>query len=552
VVAIVRTWLNTVYISAYRARLTFFEVTTMVSNFSFKTIWLLILVMVLVLSGVLTTGVFGAGQNEAANSGAPAQTELIVKLFGARPKAMDAVIDEIAKRTKDSINVKLNMIFNPMADYKAKIDVSLASGEANDIVFTNNWSGMMQQIAAGYYEPLDSLLAQYGPNIISTRWGPDYMKCNTFPGPDGVFRQYVIPLTNAMMMGDGYYVRRDLRRKHNVPPIKTWGDLINFGYVIKKNEPKIWGFSCTPVLDGSWVNRYLYMMGSSKIRNYSPIVEMNGSYVLYLKNNDGMVYNLFDEMEPAVWNALLQTRKLYTDGVMYPDLFTQREQDLLLKQGGVGASEKGDFGIIFAISDSVKQVDPKAEYEYVSLMNFKPGSYVTRSQPWNFVAVPAVSKNKEKAIQFLNWANSSQDNYDLCAYGIKGVTWEPVGNRQYKFIGGDYAWFPYAWIWEPTHDRLLYSMTKEDIDHQAFISDPANFTKSILTKFAFNLAPIQDDLARIASIDSKYYVALFNGYVDPAETWPLYKAEASKYYKRIQREPRKTSCFCAFPSCQGR
>jgi putative aldouronate transport system substrate-binding protein len=486
--------------------------------------------MALVLSGGIANTLLAA----------PAQTELMLKLFGARPTAMDDVIAEIANRTKDTINVKLNMTFIPQADYKSKMDVSLASGEANDLIFACSWSGMMAQVAAGYYAPLDSLLAQYGPNIISSRWGLDYMKANRFPGPDGVVRQYVIPLTNAVCMGDGYYVRKDLREKYHVPPIKTWEDLINFGYVIKKNEPKVWGLAVmSPDPHGSWIDRYLYQLGSTKIKDFSEIVAMNGSYILYLKNNDGKVYNLFDEMEPVVWDALLQARKLYTDGVMSPTLFSERQQDILLKQGGVGACEKGDFGIIYSISNAVKQVDPKAEYEYVSLMNFKPGSYVNDSQPWNFSAVAAVSKNKEKAIQFLDWVSSSQDNYDLCAYGIKGVTWQPVGDKQYKFISDAYAWFPYAWVWEAKHDRLLYSLTKEDIEHQAFIGNPANFKKSILTGFSFNLAPVADDLARIASIDSKYYVALFNGYIDPVKTWPAYKAEASTYYKNIQKELQK-------------
>jgi large subunit ribosomal protein L7Ae len=65
---------------------------------------------------------------------------------------------------------------------------------------------------------------------------------------------------------------------------------------------------------------------------------------------------------------------------------------------------------------------PEGEIETFSEWQYVPGMHDSDYKVYNFLAVPKISKNKERAIMLLDWSNSSQEIYDLFAYGIKDVT----------------------------------------------------------------------------------------------------------------------------------
>ncbi|WP_246309864.1 DUF3502 domain-containing protein [Paenibacillus alginolyticus] len=190
------------------------------------------------------------------------------------------------------------------------------------------------------------------------------------------------------------------------------------------------------------------------------------------------------------------------------------------------------------MQQALKTGSPKAEFEAVTFMNLEKGAILTNSLQYNFIAVPVVSKHKERAIQFLDWANQ-KENYDLLVYGIKDKNWEAIGDDQYKFKGDSYAWFPYVWIWNPTTDRLDASQEDATKKLNKWTADASNFTIDKLSGFTFNNAAVSNEISQYVSIESKYYSALFNGVVDPDQSWVKFKAEAAPLAKKIQVEEQK-------------
>ena len=69
--------------------------------------------------------------------------------------------------------------------------------------------------------------------------------------------------------------------------------------------------------------------------------------------------------------------------------------------------------------------------------------------------------------------------------------------------------------------------------------DADNFTKDILTGFDFDSTAVQNDISQYNTIEDKYYPALFNGVLDPAETLKKFEAEAGPTLKKIQTELQK-------------
>jgi putative aldouronate transport system substrate-binding protein len=456
---------------------------------------------------------------------------LKIMIPGDRPADMDKVLKEAERRMADTLNVKLDVVFVPFSDIGQKTQITLASGENIDLIWDNASTHVYPMLAAGNYEPIDDLLQKYGPNIIKSR--PQQMwDANKFRG-----KIYGIPLGAQQILAAGYVVRKDIREKLNIPPIKTYDDLMKFAYAVKEKEKDI-----IPILPNGNATRKQYTHGSfrekfdydTKIRR----VDSFASLTLYYKNNDGKVYNLFDQMEPVVWNWITDARKLYTDKIIHPDVLAIKDIAQEFKQGKVAIQNVYDFAINESFKKSIAAIVPGGELEYVTFFDPTPKKNISNFRMWNYIFVPVASKNKERAIQFLNWTQE-KDNYDLLAYGIKGENWEAVGEDKYKPLNDKYSWFPYDWIWNPTHDRYKATDSEELYKLNKFIADPNNFTPDILTGFEFDADKVANDIAKFNTIEAKYYTAIFNGVVEPDEIWGKFKVEAAPTLKIIQQEIQK-------------
>jgi putative aldouronate transport system substrate-binding protein len=467
------------------------------------------------------------GDSQTASSKEQQPVTLKIMIPGNRPKDFDAVIAEAEKRMAGTLNVKLNVVFVPFSDIAQKTQVALASGEDLDLVFDAPWVHLSQMVAANYYEPLDDLLKQYGPDILKMR-SEQMWNANKYGG-----KIMAIPLSNSYYQGRVYYVRKDIREKLGVAPIKTYDDLIKFASVVKDKMPDI-----TPIISNKagmdWANFRKVFDYDSHIDDTQ--VGTNG--VLFLKNNDGKVYNMFDQMDPTVWSWITDARKLYQDKLMYQDVLSVKDYKEVYKAGKAAILNANDFGVNADDEAALEKNVPGAKIEAITFFKQEKGANISTFQAWNFLALTHVSKNKERAIQFLNWTQQ-KDNYDLLAYGIKGKNWEPVGDDQYKKLDDGYAWFPYAWIWNPTLDRFDQGLGADTIALNKFTANGDNFTPSKLAGFTFDSAPVANEIAQLNTIRDKYMDPIYNGVVDPDSYWNKYKSEAAPAVKKIQTEMQK-------------
>ncbi len=500
-----------------------------------------VLMMLLLVQIALGCSSSSNNESDAEQTGSPAAVEgakldpvtLKIIIPGDRPADMDLVIAEAEKRMADTINVKLDIVFIPWSDLASKTQVMLASGENVDLIFDAPWLHMEQMIAAGYYEPLEELLEKYGQDAVAVR-SQQMFDANKFQG-----KIYALPLGNSHLNGRTYLVRKDLREKYGVPEIKTYEELIDFAYKIKQNQKNI-----IPILakglpgqkDQAWGAYRSFMTFSPEILRSDALGQ---SIILHYKNNDGKVYNLFDEMDPMVWSWIEEARKLYTEGLIHPDVLAIKDADTIFEAGNIAIYATNDFGVPTKISTAISQNTPGAEVEAVTFMPLEKGQVTTNFKQANFQAIPKVSKNKERAMMFLNWT-AKKENYDLLAYGIEGRNYEAIGDDQYKSLpDSKYGFFPYAWVWNPTLDRLNAGFDPVSIEHYKFNANADNLIASVLTGFSFDPEPVANEVSLYSAIEDKYYSALFNGVMDPTETWNELKSEGEGYLKKIQTELQK-------------
>jgi putative aldouronate transport system substrate-binding protein len=491
--------------------------------------WWLALSM-LCIAAVLMAGC--SNTKDDGNSGTDVQAKLDpvtlkIMIPGDRPPGMDEIIKEAEKRMDGNLNVKLDIVFIPFADLKQKTQVVLASAENVDLIFDAPWVHINEMIAAGSYEPLDDLLQEHGQSILASR-PKEMWDANKFQG-----KIYGIPLGAYHLQGKGYIIRKDIREKLGIDPIQSFEDLLNFLKAVKEKEQNIIPFTPAPSYGMTASTHQLNFDYETQIRR----ANVGDSYVLYYKNNDGIVYNLFDEMEPKVGDLFDTARDLFNAGIINQDIMAIKSEKDLFKNGKTAVITANDFGVPSNIANDLEKNITGAEAEYITFFDQSKQKIADFKQA-NFISVPKVSENKERAIQFLEWTQQ-KENYDLLAYGIEGKHWEAVGDDQYKPLEEVYPFFAFAWIWNPTMNRLDANQSDEINSWNKWTQDSSNFTTDIITGFSFDSAPVNNELAQFNALSATYFKAIAHGALDPKENWEEYKKEAAPFAKAMQEELQK-------------
>lgn len=470
-----------------------------------------------------------SGENGGASSLEPVTLEVVVP--GAKGANYDEVLAEVNKRLEAELNTQVKFTFIDFADLNQKTNVMLASGESVDLIFDAPWLHLDTMASQGYYEELSELLDQYGHNVKETR--PQQMwDANKINGSI-----YGVPLGSAYTQQRSVFIRKDLREKLNLPPVKTYEDLKAYLYAVRDSNSAI-----TPLLAGaddvtySWVN---WLIRDDTSVNIRPTNFAGASLMLYYKGNDGKVYNFFETKEPRIWSNIQDVRKLFVDKVMSQDVLTNKSGPGEMQlQNKVAATPQMAFGIPKAFNDQLKQVVPDGELEAVRLFDLTPGKNLSNFKMDNFICIVKTSKHKERAMMFLDWANK-QENYDLLEHGIEGVNWKPVGDHQYETLNNDGGIVSFQLMLNPTLEREWVGTDEETQKYGQFIMEADNFTKDIMTGFTFDPTPVRNEVAQFSTIQAKYYSGLFNGALDPDEYFARFKTEGEAVLGKIQNELQK-------------
>lgn len=437
---------------------------------------------------------------------------------GAIQGDMHLIEDEINKITEKKINATIKHKQEVWGDYAQKMNAVVASGEQADIIFTSNWNfDYLQNQAKGAFAPLNDLIDKYGISIMETL--PKYALEAT--KVDGHI--YAVPNNQYYGGKEGLVIRKDYADKYklDVNNLKELADLEPFLQQVKAGESD----DMIPVvLD----RKGRFSLGA----NYFDL-ELIGNVGAISIDDPAKVVNVFESDDYK--NYLNLMRKWYTAGYINEDAATVKNLSDLIRTGKV-------ISVFYNISPDAdtRQKVINGGHDVIAVP-LRESSYVSTAGVLNAMfAIGANSKNKERAMMFLDLLHSDKELNHLLNYGLEGKHYSKINDTTIKKIDNSGYAQPGYWLFGNTNNRYLLEGEKPGIIEES-IKENETAAVSPILGFNFNIGSVSAEIANIASLIDQYRPGLETGTVDPNAGLPefldkLNKAGAQKVIAEIQTQ----------------
>lgn len=482
----------------------------------------------------------------------PEEVTLKFILPPATPNDLDLVVAEFEKRTKDTLNTKLEFNFVSFDDVGQKVSVKLAAGEAIDGVFSAQWTNpsIMQNVSKGLLVNLDKYFHNDEYPGLKSAFSKAYLDNNSFADGTGEKHVYAIPFTHGFDQGQAVYYRQDLAEKYGISEIKDYDDLVAYFDAIAKNEkgmvPFGWlgsvnslsGFIFGGIAPTTQKHNYNYSIGAP---GGAAVIKDDGTAYLannyfYLTDPDYLASlpEPLNTIDPYQQYAI--AREWYEKGYIEKDVLSQKDPEGMFKVGKFGSYLR-DISVYNQVVSEVEASIPGAKIGcYVASKAIREnlkGQTGSNFQCWNFVSVPVTSKNADRTMKFFDWIFADRANHDLFEYGIEGKHWNAIGDDKYKIPDGvdaakNYNLVGFQLCWNPGIVRYSADTPDNIVEINKRLGNSDFYYKDITAGFSFAGDSVKSEVAKLNEIISQAKAVECGLVAD-------YKAEIQKLQKKMEQ-----------------
>lgn len=461
---------------------------------------------------------------------------LVAYLLGAAPADGPAVMEAVNTKLQNDINTTLSLQYIPFGDIATKYPLVLASGEDWDIIYGNvNYS--QNAAKGGYREITLDEVQNFAPLTFKAttkeQWADTLVNGKIF----------MIPQSFKELDVGGWFYREDLRKKFNVPEIKTATDFVAYLQTLKKN-------GITPTDGTSEDVQGIFNELLSQEYSYFR-VKAQGDLVNI--NPDDLTYTtkgLLDaEFVEHYKKAALTVRKLYEEGVIPKNAYANKVRAIDLFKTEKTATWNNAF-------ENYPQyvTDTKAKGWEVGFFGgvTNKGSAMLRPASGNGYSLSPSSKKFSRALATIDLLNQDPSYNMLISFGIENKNYVLKDGKLDLAPGIDPANNPYpmygAGFWANNRDQWppLANYTQSYIDAKKNLQDHG--VSYLLNGFNAVDDSIKTELANIVNVHAQYAMPIKLGLVkdvDKAVDTLIEKLKAAGAEKVVAEYKKQIAEFVA-------
>ena len=428
------------------------------------------------------------------------EVEIILYMIGDRPADYDKMLEEFNKKAKADLNCTLKVNFLTWGEYRTKYPLILSSGEPIDLIYVATWLNFYPQAQKGAFLPIEDILEKSSPNTYSTITEAA-MRQATVNG-----HVYAVSGTKESYNSYGPVVRKDLMEKYGMDKIDTFDKYGDFLKEVSKNEQ---GMDPT----------FFSSVGSEFDATY---MMMEGLYPL-TGNMESIYWIDPTEASPQVisvesWEKtpefLAKMKEWSDEGTWSKSALANKDTNKL--QNGTSASRLKNL-------DTWIEATIGTDWEW-EFFDFAPQVEIM-SHMQDSIAVPASSKNPERALLLLDKIKSDESYYRLMTYGIEGDHYEIHADGSIESIASDrFGFRPGMWGMEMREFMLPITGSPEAL--AGMLDDyHKSAVDNIYRGFYMDSEPFKNELAAVQSVMEQYWNPLELGYVDPVSGYQEFQEQ---------------------------
>ncbi|WP_261302061.1 ABC transporter substrate-binding protein [Paenibacillus andongensis] len=432
-----------------------------------------------------------------------AELTMAFPIFGAIPKDMNLIQDEVNKITKAKINATVKLLPISIGNWNQQTNLMMSSNDKLDVMTI--LGGYASQVAKGQLNALDDLIKKYGKGI-SEVLEPAYLNAPKING-----KIYGVASIRDLARSYGFVMRKDIVDKYNIDisKIKTLDDVEPLLKIVKEKEPNL-----TPIAPGG--------NGSTFLQVYQPEDSLvDGFGVLPGYDNNMKVVNF---QETPEYTALIKKfRSWYTAGYVLKDAATsQTSTSDLVKSGKL-------FGYMATMKPGFEAQESRlTTYSMVTAQLLEPIA-TTGTITGIMWGIPRNSTNPERAMMLLNLLYTDKDLINLLDWGIEGKHYVKVSDNMIDFPQGVDAktsgyYMGLGWMFG--NQFLSYVFKGDDPDIWKKTAEfNKNAKKSKALGFNFNAEPVKTEITAVTNVNNQYQKGVETGTLDPDKALPDYIAK---------------------------
>jgi putative aldouronate transport system substrate-binding protein len=427
-------------------------------------------------------------------------------LLGDPAPDYDLMLAELNKLVQRDLNATLRVSWIGWGDFSTRYPLVLASGEPIDLIYTSNWAFYMPMASRGAFLPLNDLLPQYAPRTFAELPAAAITQATI---NDNL---YMLPMNYDEINPHGWVVRGDLRRKHNIPEIRSLDDFGAYLDAVAKNEQGMIPFNAGPFDIELQTSVLLY----ENFWNHKDALG-DANFLYDMRDPTARVLHLVET--PQYEEFVRKMRTWYLNGYWSRSVLQNRIDARDSLENGRSAALVLNIGTYDGLWQNVNASHPAWDLEWFMMGPDNP----TYINPYinNGMAIPATSLNPERAMMFLEKVHQDEDYYNLLFYGIRGRHYEltednkltlPPGvtpeNNGYP-AGGPCPW---GFMNRKFHKESADANPEtERIRREVLV--PKAIVPTLLS-FVFDAEPVKTEYAAIKGLEDQYFKPLNFGLVD--------------------------------------
>ena len=332
--------------------------------------------------------------------------------------------NEVVQKLEDKFNVTLSL----KTYDNESLNLDLSGGNTTDIVQVNdaNIEGVVKGKHAVNLEDYQDI----APNIFSDNMSFRNELMKTYKSNGDDVQYFVTPRVTfdgaeanyGTVLNNGYIVRWDLYKEIGCPEINNDDDYIEALKKMKEIYPEtedglpVYAMSA---YNDSQLHAYFYK--GCLAEGYINL--QGGIYVQNVTTNE-LVPDLYDEGvegDTPFWSGVKFYNKLYREGLLDPDCFITKSEDLKEKYNKgqyLGGSVNWYYG---TYNENQRTADPETLKEYVTLPSYLGWGNEKNLGGWfgKYFFVSSHSENVERAVMILDYLQSEEFSRDIDS-GVEG------------------------------------------------------------------------------------------------------------------------------------